>query len=280
MTLIDVMKRLKPHLPLPVIRGLEFGYYRLYLRACCSYLDLATGAQCAAAGVPNASLRYRVNGRPELADFLAQGELCKNDLVRALSRTGRELGSFRNVLDFGCGCGRTLRWFAAQAHQVSFHGTDIDDQAVAFCKKAFPAMEFAVNQALPPLRYRDGEFELIYSISVLTHLDEQYQFRWLEELQRICAPGGIVLLSVHGRHCWGNLPAQMVQAIERDGFHFCAAGAWKGIFPEWYQTAFHTERYVRDTFARYFEVLDYLPRGIGDFQDLVILQKRAGGEEH
>lgn len=273
MSLIDVMKKLKPHLPLPVIRVLEFVYYRLYLKSLCLYLDATEKAACARDGVPSASLRYRVNGRPGLDDFLSQGKSCSDDLQRALSGAGRGVDSFQRILDFGCGCGRTLRWLQPLAGAASFCCTDIDAEAIGFCRGAFPGARFSVNAALPPLPYGDGEFDLIYSISVLTHLNEEYQDRWLEELQRISAPGGILLLSLHGRHCWGNLPPEMVDRIENDGFLFNNVTVWKGIFPEWYQTAFHSEAYVRERFSRYFEVLDYLPRGISDFQDLVVLRK-------
>ena len=274
MTLIDFMKKLKPQLPLPVIRGLEFVYYRIYLKGLCLYLDAVEKGDCARKGVPTASLRYRVNGRPELVGFLAQGEACCIDLQNALAGIGKRVDSLGEVLDFGCGCGRTLRWFDSFSGASRFSGTDIDAEAIGFCRTALPGMHFSVNGALPPLPYPDGQFDLIYSISVLTHLDEEYQFRWLEELQRIAAPGGIVLLSLHGRHCWSNLPAELFARIESDGFLFSAENVWKGIFPEWYQTAFHTETYVRNCFSRYFQVLDYLPRGISDFQDLVVLKKR------
>lgn len=273
MMLIDFMKKIKPYLPLPVIRMLEFVYYRLYLKSMCLYLDATERDQCVAKGVPTASLRYRVNGRPELASFLAEGEACCLDLQQALAAIGRKVDSFGQVLDFGCGCGRTLRWFGTAASASSFSGTDIDAEAIGFCQGSFPGMQFSVNAPLPPLPYLDEQFDLIYSISVLTHLKEEYQYRWLEELQRIAAPKGIVMLSLHGRHCWSNLPAEVVANIESRGFLFSAQNVWKGIFPEWYQTAFHTEAYVRDRFSRYFRVLEYLPRGISDYQDLVILQK-------
>ena len=47
----------------------------------------------------------------------------------------------------------------------------------------------------------------------------------------------------------------------------------KGIFPDWYQTAYHTKEYVLDRFAEYYEILDYTPRGLVDFQDMVVLRR-------
>lgn len=274
MILIDFIKKMKPHLPVPVVRLLGFVYYRLYMKFLCFYLDVKEKDFCASKGLPSASLRYRVNGTPHLGNFLHEGERCRDDLVSALARIGRRLDSFEEILDFGCGCGRTLRWLGDYAGTARLSGTDIDAQAVTFCKKKFSSMCFTVNLPLPPLQYPDAHFDLIYSISVFTHLDEEYQFNWLTELKRIVKPGGIVLLSVHGQHCWSSLPAPHQSAIRAHGLLFIAENVWKGIYPEWYQTAFHTEAYVRECFSRYFRVLDYLPRGVSNYQDLVLLQRQ------
>jgi hypothetical protein len=79
---------------------------------------------------------------------------------------------------------------------------------------------------------------------VFTHLNEDYQFRWLNELRRIISPKGIVVLTLHGRPVWRNLPREDVLDIRRRGFEFIAANHMKGVFPEWYQNAYHTKRYV------------------------------------
>ncbi len=47
----------------------------------------------------------------------------------------------------------------------------------------------------------------------------------------------------------------------------------KGMFPEWYQNAYHTKEYVLDRYSRYFDVLHYIPRGMSRRQDVVVLQK-------
>ena len=36
---------------------------------------------------------------------------------------------------------------------------------------------------------------------------------------------------------------------------------------------FHTREYVEREWSRLFRILAYLPRGLGDYQDLVVLQK-------
>lgn len=47
----------------------------------------------------------------------------------------------------------------------------------------------------------------------------------------------------------------------------------QGVFPEWYQNAFHSRDYVLEQYSKYFDVLTYVPKRIGDNQDAVVLQK-------
>jgi len=225
--------------------------------------------------VPHPSMRYRVHGTYDLLSFLQVGRRCKDDIIAALKKIDRNLDSFRNILDFGCGCGRTLTWLAKYAKSSQLHGTDIDTDAISWCKKNIKFITCDVNSALPPLRYPSESFDLVYAISVFSHIKEDYQFRWLDELKRIIKPGGILLVSLQGRNIWGQFSPDYVERIEKEGFVFRQSGFWKTMFPEWYEDAFHAEKYVRDEFSKYFSVLDYIPKGINDHQDMVILQKRT-----
>jgi predicted SAM-dependent methyltransferase len=123
------------------------------------------------------------------------------------------------------------------------------------------------------MEYSPEMFDLIYAISVFTHLNEDYQFQWLNELNRVAKPKGILVLTVHGRHCWEDLSPQDVARIEREGFNFTITKTMEDIFPKWYQVAYHTKQYILDRYAQYFEILDYIPRGLNDHQDMVILRK-------
>ena len=98
------------------------------------------------------------------------------------------------MLDFGCGCGRTIMWFAGK--KVKFDGTDIDSEAIQWCHNNLKFAKFAVNDIMPPLEYEDSKFDLIYSMSVFTHLDEYRQFQWLIELKRVLREDGILIITV------------------------------------------------------------------------------------
>ncbi len=45
-----------------------------------------------------------------------------------------------------------------------------------------------------------------------------------------------------------------------------------GVFPEWYQNAYHTKEYIFDRYSEYFDILDYMFQVIGNRQDVVVLK--------
>ena len=50
----------------------------------------------------------------------------------------------------------------------------------------------------PPLDFPDGHFDFVYAISIWSHFGERSARAWLEEMHRIVAPGGHLVLTVHG----------------------------------------------------------------------------------
>ena len=146
------------------------------------------------------------------------------------------------------------------APRARWDGTDIDVKAIEWCARHLTFAAFTLSRELPPVDYPADTFDLIYAVSVFTHLDEDHQFRWLEELCRVARPGATVVLTLHS-------------ARHGEGFQF-EHSYERGLFPPWYQNAYHSESYVRERFGRYFAVLSYLPKGLHAQQDVVVLEKR------
>jgi mutator protein MutT len=203
-------------------------------------------------------------------NFFTVGLRTAERLQEAMAYAGFELRDGAAALDFGCGCGRTLLWLARQFPQVRWHGTDIDAESVAWCRASLPGGVFSVNGPLPPLPYADGSFDLIYGVSVFTHLSEEHQRAWLPELRRILKPGGLLLLSFHSKNVWQ--PLEDASAVERDGFVFRASAKLKGILPEWYQTAFQSQPSIVQALSTHFTEVGYLERNLGD-QDVAVARK-------
>jgi cyclopropane fatty-acyl-phospholipid synthase-like methyltransferase len=223
------------------------------------HADLKDRSNSERAHLPPAEMRYRVGGSPDADEFVAIGKACANDIQAALRKVGREFASFDRILDFGCGCGRTMVHVRELAPQARIEGTDIDANAIQWCKENLEFASFSLSKETPPIGYEADSFDLIYVISVFTHLDEDYQFRWLEELRRIARPGGIIVATVNG-------------AKNGQGFFF-ERSYEEGLFPAWYQNTYHSRDYVFENFGKYFKVLEHLPKSMNSHQDVVVLEK-------
>ena len=91
-----------------------------------------------------------------------------------------------SVLDFGCGCGRVTRYWSGFAGSVA--GSDIDGPAVAWCRSNLAFARFEQNRLEPPLAFERESFDLVYALSVFTHLTGELQLAWRDELRRVLRP--------------------------------------------------------------------------------------------
>lgn len=188
---------------------------------------------------------------------------------------GLPLSRVRRVLDWGCSSGRVIRWFADVAAGTELVGTDINDTAVRWCQENLPFASAHSNGHLPPLPFPDENFDLIFGISVVTHLDQDYERAWLRELWRVARPGALVLLSVHGED-WAEQALDPLELDEfgRRGFLYkrVSHASLEGL-PDFYQVAFHSRRYIERTWTGLFDIVLYVKHGPMYAQQLVAMRK-------
>jgi SAM-dependent methyltransferase len=248
--------------------GLLLPAYRTYERL----RSLRGGGGTAGDGLPMppAWLRVRVAGTADLDWFLEGGRLGEESIRAALGRHGLAVEELGALLDFGCGCGRvTRRW----AGLDGVHGTDLTPEAVEWCSRNLPFGRFETNGLAPPLTFREGSFDLVYALSVFTHLTVELQLAWLAELRRVLRPGGLLLLTTHGQAYRDRL-----SEAERQRFD---AGEivvrWEDVAGSNLCGAFHPESAVRETLAagNGFTFLELEPEGAkgNPHQDLALLRK-------
>ena len=222
--------------------------------------------------VPSPRLRHRVHGSMDARGYLEVGKQSWESIEAILKSRQRSVGEFHSILDFGCGSGRVLRNIDS-GNNKTLWGADIDASAIRWCQKHLPGYHFATVDPNPPTDFKAGSFDLIFAISVFTHLDEKRQNAWLAEISRLLQPGGIFIASVHGEH-HRALHERKVD-LEK-GFRFNDSKKRffkKDGLPRFYQDAHHTKEYVVENWSRYFKVLDYIERGIVDHHDAVVLTK-------
>lgn len=147
--------------------------------------------------LPPARLIFLVQGTRSVQEFLTDGGATAQEVMRILKANGVEIDRLKAILDFGCGCGRVLRHFHA-IPGVRLCGSDYNRLPIEWCQRNLRFAQFEVNGVSPPLAYQDGQFDLIYALSVFTHLPEDLQFAWLSELSRVLKGGGHLLMTTHG----------------------------------------------------------------------------------
>lgn len=105
----------------------------------------------------------------------------------------------KRVLEFGCGAGRVLSAFRAEAERADFHGCDIDRRSVEWAQKNLspPFDVFPVSATPSRLPFDGGTVDLIYAVSVFSHLVDGWP-GWLAELHRCLAPTGYLLATFLG----------------------------------------------------------------------------------
>jgi SAM-dependent methyltransferase len=196
----------------------------------------------------------------------AQGAECIKNILK---KNGLGINSFGSILDFGCGCGRVLRhWKTLSGPKI--YGSDYNPSLVTWCQKSLSFAEVKQNKPHAKLDYENDKFDFIYVISVFTHLSENLQNFWIDELTRVLKPGGYLLITVHGTTHLNQLSPE-----ERRKFESGQLVVWG---PEFLGTnlcgTFHSEAYVRKWLRQKLTVVDFVPGGAKDAdQDQYLLQK-------
>ena len=178
------------------------------------------------------------------------------------------------VLDWGCGPGRIIRHLPEIIGDGSeFHGTDYNKKSIAWCRQNLKGISFNQNSLKASLPYDDDYFDIIYGISIFTHLSEQMHYEWYNELYRILRPNGIMFLTTQGDHFKVKLTDKEIQDYNNDLLIV------RGKVKEGHRTysAFHPKRFLTKLFENA-EVLEHIeqPNEEGQLppQDIWIISKK------
>jgi SAM-dependent methyltransferase len=165
--------------------------------------------------IPPPRLRLLVDGRSgDAGAFLRVGAQMCESIRGAVAESGTTVGAMRAVLDFGCGCGRVARhWAGVEGPEV--YGCDYNPALVAWCAENLEEVRVARNGLAPPTPYVTGSFDLVYALSVFSHLDEPLQHAWVVEFKRLLRPGGLLVLSVLGERLRHRLDVEERRRFDR-----------------------------------------------------------------
>ena len=183
-------------------QGHLYKLFRLRLRVRCWRADRLRNPP-SAIPIPPAILRYRVSELLSVTEFLRIGEGCASLIRQRVDDMGIDMASAYRVLDFGCGCGRAIAWFLRD-YKAEFHGVDVDREAINWCQKHLQPGHFLANASVPPLPYPKEHFDVVYCLSVFTHLNESLQ-------------DGVLLLTIYGQSATQGLDEEGRRALSLAG---------------------------------------------------------------
>jgi SAM-dependent methyltransferase len=260
--LLDVGDRL--HLASPAVRAYELAL------AARSALDRSADDT---GGLPLPPARLRAQAGPRHADaayFLASGRH-HADLIRSLlQENGTSIEDLGVILDWGCGCGRILRHWD-RLPETRIHGCDINPKMVGWCDANLDFAEVALNELSPPLPYDDSAFDLVYALSVLTHLPADLQHAWVTDCLRVLRPGGFLLFSTMGEH---YLSLERLTESEQRTFRSGnVVVLYQGAAGTSLCSAYHPPEYVHDRLASEFELVAFRPATEDGRHDMHLFRK-------
>jgi SAM-dependent methyltransferase len=264
-SLLDLTDKL--HLARPAVRAYEL--------ALAAKSEVVARGRQDGGGLPLPPARLRAQAGPRHADagfFLRSGEH-HAELIRDLLREeGSPIEELDAILDWGCGCGRILRHWS-RLPQTRISGCDINPKMVDWCAANLGFAEVVLNELTPPLPYPDSSFDLVYALSVITHLPEDLQHAWVGECFRVLKPEGYLLFSTLGEY---YLSLKRLTEQERQSF---LSGNLVVLYEESAGTslcsAYHPPEYVREKLAADFETVSFHPAAEDGRHDIYLLRKPA-----
>jgi len=203
--------------------------------------------------------------------------------VRAALRDARAEPP-RAVLDYACGYGRIMRWLRAAFPSADLTACDLYETMVGFCQRQFGATPVIAN--LDPAKVELGLYDLIWSGSLLSHIDRGDWPGFLDLFRRSLSPGGVAVFTTMGAKTVDDLRSrentmrfteeqleQVLRDYDESGFGF-----WPTINAEWnHGDCVVSQVWVDDQLARAGLVLVSYTETAWLGQDVIAVQPLANG---
>jgi len=230
-------------------------------------------------GMPDEQAQLRFTGMAgdqTLHEAFNMYKICER-LVR------QHLGGFEkvaNILDYGCGWGRVIRYFLKDVEPSKLWGVDPFEEVLDLAKQTNRWCDFRLIPTMPPTELPENNFDVVYLFSVFSHLSEDAHLRLLAEFKRVLRPGGLVIATTRPRefilHCAElrartDLPPHLEggaksfpdteEALARyDSGAFCYSPSGGGdlLDGSFYGEACISKKYVQDRWTRDFTFVDFI----------------------
>jgi SAM-dependent methyltransferase len=200
------------------------------------------------------------------------------------------------VLDFGCGWGRTLRFFLRDAPGSNLIGVDVMPLAIQLCKQTNGWCDFRLSPIMPPTDLPGSAFDLVYLYSVFSHLSEESVDAWVTEFARLLKPGGVLIATTwhrgyiemcaqsrHGPtpgthpgsvHAFPGRTEEWLASYDRGEMCHSPVGGGEALSSSFYGETCIPSAYVQQKWARRFHFRKFIDADMKRFwQSVIVVQK-------
>jgi SAM-dependent methyltransferase len=216
-----------------------------------------------------ADVKYYLHGANEFVDILE----------RSCKEAGRDPQSVADVLEVGCGYGRIVRELRKRMPWARVTVSDVIESAARFTASEFGA------QYMPPLEEAgaeyDGRFDLVYLLSVYSHLRRDMVAANLRRVSAVLKPGGVAVITLQGQGSaetverygfyWLN-KNELLQAMAHDGYHYEKYPYYYADYGVTWFTQPAFDRLVRETTPE-LTAISFRPMDIDGHQDTLVYRK-------
>ena len=148
----------------------------------------------------------------------------------SLEAAGRDWSDVMACLEVGCGYGRIVRELRDELRAEAISVCDVIDEGARFTASEFGVRKVPVVEAMGP--EFTGAFDLVYLLSVYTHLNRAMIVENLAKVASLMRRGGVLVFTTHG--------AQSAAMAERYGQYWLDQGK---LMTELERSGFYYERY-------------------------------------
>lgn len=173
-----------------------------------------------------------------IREYLSDGWRTLAELMLLLDKADASLTRMEHVLEFAAGYGRFTRHLV-KAIPGRVTCADVLPGSVEFLREQFHVDAFYSRHSPAEIAY-PRRFDLVFVLSLFTHLPVPMWQPWLRSLSRALKPGGLLVLSVHNEAVAGHLGVE----LGPDGTHFVASSESPSLDGSVYGTTFTTRRFV------------------------------------
>lgn len=128
-------------------------------------------------------------------EFLPDGDVRYEMIRRLLSEQAVSLPQATRILDFGCGLAAALLAFQRHLPKATCHGCDVRQDPVGWLARHHGELKVVRNAPLPPLPDDFSNFDLVYAISVWTHMPAVACSAWIAHMHSRLNMGGCLLFT-------------------------------------------------------------------------------------